>query len=815
MEPEINCSELCDGIPGQELGRSPLHDLCRTITSSHYSGKTVSSLSPVLLGVVWTFLSCGLLLIVFFLGFTIRCRNNRIVKMSSPNLNIVTLLGSCLTYSSVYLFGIQDRDALEGRSMETLIQIRLSMLCIGTSLVFGPILGKSWRLYKVFTQRVPDKRVIIKDLQLLGLVAALVIADVILLVTWVLTDPIQCLQILGVSMTVTGRDVSCSLTSSHFCASRYSDVWIALVLVCKGLLLLYGAYLAGLTDHVSSPPVNQSLTIMVGVNLVVVAAGLLFMVTRYLHSWPNLVFGLTSGGIFVCTTTINCFIFVPQLKQWKAFEEENQTIRRMAKYFSTPSKSFQTQYGEEQNCHSGGERNSMDRLLTEKNAMIERLQEQVNNAKEKLVRLMSAECTFDPPEWAVPPASSHSKNTLVAASAHSLVAQGPSECLSGSQNDTSVVAQDSQSTSVPSSSVQSLEQAVKDTSSSPGQKEKMSNLKDISDHLNLGCSQKPRPEQSRGAERQDQVPMNPHQILIPGGEGPIPQRQGQLENSEEPQKRLSRVNSVIREKLQEVLQDLGLGPETPLPSSLSYPQQPWKSSAAHSFQKIPLSNELGFSPYMVRRRRAALWARSHFPGSIPSYVGHRANRTVSGAHSERLNVHNRDSDCPDPQTADSRVPNPSSRKTSLLPDPQGKPGTVEGSKQSQTEPQGARGSHVAFPHQPSGSDQAPSPTAPHLSRASPDIPEQRQLLPLGFPRCPSMSPPCNYLDTESSSSDEFFCRCHRPYCEICFQSSSDSSDSGSSDSDPDPAGGLASWEKLWAHSKPIVNFKDDLKPTLV
>lgn len=43
---------------------------------------------------------------------------------------------------------------------------------------------------------------IIKDLQLLELVAALVIADVILLMTWVLTDPIQCLQILGVSMTV-------------------------------------------------------------------------------------------------------------------------------------------------------------------------------------------------------------------------------------------------------------------------------------------------------------------------------------------------------------------------------------------------------------------------------------------------------------------------------------------------------------------------------------------------------------------------------------------------------------------------------------
>lgn len=43
--------------------------------------------------------------------------------MSSPNLNIVTLSGSCLTYSSAYLFGIHNQGALMGSSMETLIQV--------------------------------------------------------------------------------------------------------------------------------------------------------------------------------------------------------------------------------------------------------------------------------------------------------------------------------------------------------------------------------------------------------------------------------------------------------------------------------------------------------------------------------------------------------------------------------------------------------------------------------------------------------------------------------------------------------------------
>lgn len=42
----------------------------------------------------------------------------------------------------------------------SLLQARMWTLCVGSTLVFGPILGKTWRLYRVFTQRVPDKRVV-------------------------------------------------------------------------------------------------------------------------------------------------------------------------------------------------------------------------------------------------------------------------------------------------------------------------------------------------------------------------------------------------------------------------------------------------------------------------------------------------------------------------------------------------------------------------------------------------------------------------------------------------------------------------------
>ncbi|KFR00847.1 putative G-protein coupled receptor 156, partial [Opisthocomus hoazin] len=293
----------------------------------------------------------------------------RIVKMSSPNLNIVTLLGSGLTYTSAYLFGIQEQSLPSGDSVEKLIQVRLCLLCVGTSLVFGPVLGKSWRLYKVFTQRVPDKRVIIKDLQLLAMVAVLVLADAMLLLTWVFSDPVQCFRSLSVSLRATEKGMTCSVSRVQSCASLYSDLWLVLILGFKSILLLYGTYLAGLTDNVSSPPVNQSLTLIVGVNLVFLAAGTICLVHRFFRAWHNLLFGFTSGGIFVCTTTINCFIFVPQLKQWKAFEEESQTVSHMAKYFTSPSRSCRSVYSEEQLYQLMGEKNSMKQLLTEVRAL--------------------------------------------------------------------------------------------------------------------------------------------------------------------------------------------------------------------------------------------------------------------------------------------------------------------------------------------------------------------------------------------------------------------------------------------------------------
>uniref|UniRef100_A0A8B9FYJ6 G protein-coupled receptor 156 n=1 Tax=Amazona collaria TaxID=241587 RepID=A0A8B9FYJ6_9PSIT len=738
-----------------------LPSLCRwLLTSSDRSGKSSPSFSAALLGVVWTFLTGGVLLALFFLVFTIRFRKNRIVKMSSPNLNVVTLLGSGLTYTSAYLFGIQEQSLPSGDSVEKLIQVRLCLLCVGTSLVFGPVLGKSWRLYRVFTQRVPDKRVIIKDLQLLAMVAALVLADAVLLLTWVFSDPVQCFRSLSVSLRATEKGMTCSVSRVQSCASLYSDLWLILILGFKSILLLYGTYLAGLTDNVSSPPVNQSLTLIVGVNLVFLAASTVCLVHRFFRAWHNLLFGFTSGGIFVCTTTINCFIFVPQLRQWKAFEEESQTMSHMAKYFTSPSRSCRSVYSEEQLYQLIGEKNSMKRLLTEKNAVIESLQEQVSSAKEKLMRLMSAEGGCDP--HAMPPAPCTRSTGQCGDVRGDCCPPDPERdgrqppCLLG--------------TSPLCSSAQDLQKHASHGSHEPVCARVMTF--DNRDEVECGLEgvQQCRTPMGQG-QPSEQLP---DQDISPGVAWELSPK----------------VSYVSSEKLREILQDLSLDGKTyspALPGGLPLGSRgpPGEQEGIWGAQEGCLGIHTPFSPYLARRRRriplSPVSTHRHGHVSPCATCGVKEASVWGSGDSAHISL------AREGEMAGSGLLHPPATSPPAISgepclQPEGWPGWLE-----------SQGSWCILREQ------------------------RRQQGTLTGPAEPSLRSLYYYPDSDSSSSssEELFHGCHRPCCEVCFQSPRGSLGSSSTDTDTEPSSCMGHRTQHQSGPQPVVNFKEDLKPTFV
>ncbi|XP_062257840.1 probable G-protein coupled receptor 156 [Platichthys flesus] len=815
MEPELNCSSHCDsplcfihaGVNRQE-GLDILQRLCSLSTLAVELPRR--SLSPVLSAVVWMLLSGGILLAFCFLLFTLRFKNNRIVKMSSPNLNILTLVGSLLTYSSGFLFAVDERTHWHGGASSAVIQARTWTLCVGSTLVFGPILGKTWRLYRVFTQRLPDKRVIIRDIQLMGLVALLILVDLLVLTFWNLTDPIRCSRSVAAAVKVVDRDVSYTLSQMDSCSCAYSDLWAIIIAVQKGSLLLYGTYLAGLTSNVSHPPVNQSPTIITAVTLVTLSSAVVIPVSVFLHAWPNLVYSTVAGAIFMCTLATNCMLFVPQLTQWRQFEEDQNNPGQMAKYFSSPSKSQPSAYSQDEIYYLLGENNSMKKLLNEKNAVIDSLQEQVGNAKDKLLRLMSASQSGEDQNMDSSATNLNSSSTQTT----ELQSDGPSSSSLPQRVAKSQLSPPHLTAAAVSSPAVTLlpERPAAPNSSNPRTASSPlphdvytdENLKSVSIH---GSTDK---DTRTGGDLKQPVslpssaiPRTAEQTVdfvtsLQGRRGLHPFPVETFSNYCGQASQLRPTGFVSSEQLQEILHELSL--DAVLEGALRSPSQTARTPSESKFSALsPLSLRTprsphppvlfrypSISPYAMRKRRPPF--NSSRRGLTPPcfYTGcgkikEKCERQHPGGNHDKatvdgtfLQVHNSDLGLQEEDEEEEAESHKAQRKSRRSVSRCHRCSALRCTENDHTDP----------PDVEAGGDN-----------------EQHHR---------HIRDSCGYWDSDSSSSTDY-CYYHRPYCDSCLQrgsllSSSDSSDSSDSE--------YESFASLYRSSHPVV-FKEDLKPTFV
>ncbi|XP_060909431.1 probable G-protein coupled receptor 156 [Labrus mixtus] len=806
MEPELNCSSQCDsslcfihaGVSRQE-GIDVLQRLCGLSTAAVELPRR--SLSPVLCAVMWTLLSCGILLAFLFLLFTLRFKNNRIVKMSSPNLNVLTLIGSVLTYISGFLFAADQQTHSQGGASTALLQARMWTLCVGSTLVFGPILGKTWRLYRVFTQRVPDKRVIIRDIQLMGMVALLILVDFLVLTAWNLADPVRCSRSVSAVVKVVESDISYSLSQLDSCSSSYSDLWTVLIAVQKGCLLLYGTFLAGLTSTVSHPPVNQSPTIITAATLVTLSSAVAVPVSIFLQAYPNLVYSTVAGAIFICTLATNCVLFVPQLTQWRQFEEDQNNPSQMAKYFSSPSKSQPSVYSQDEIYYLLGENTSMKKLLNEKNAVIDSLQEQVNNAKGKLLRLMSASQPPDDQDLDSSDTNLNSSSTQT------------TELQSDRISSSSLPQRDTRSP-LPPPPPPPLTAAVPLSDRTPPSAAKSPDLIPASFPLSEGENKKSvtasgatggGPAESRTRDPKEPVSLKSSGLLRTAEEtvqfvtslqshrGLNPAQVETLNNQSGLTLNLRRntrpAGFVSSEQLQEILQELNVDAiiETALrspgqmSSQLKYPDasaalSPLSLRTPRSPHPPPLLFRFpSVSPYAMRKRRPPF--RSSGRGLAPRcfYTGAEA---AAACGKRKVN--------PGLDAATVGGNLIQVEDSDLEEEEEGEEGDAEGNEAVRKCRKCDSRSHRFH-------------TASSRVEAAGDNGQNRRI-----------RDSCGYWDSDSSSSMDY-CYYHRPFCDSCLQRGSLlSSDSSSDSSDSEYDG----YTGLYRSPHPVV-FKEDLKPTFV
>ncbi|XP_064613866.1 uncharacterized protein LOC135477596 [Liolophura sinensis] len=143
----------------------------------------VQLVSPVLFAVFCLLAAIGIILGMSFLAFNQYFKDQRIIKMSSPRLNNVILIGCTVIYATVFFEDINGQVA-------QMCWIKTLFLLTGFSLTFGGLFSKTWRVYVIFTNPKLERKVV-TDRKLFGMVAALLAVNMSVFVAWECVDPQQ------------------------------------------------------------------------------------------------------------------------------------------------------------------------------------------------------------------------------------------------------------------------------------------------------------------------------------------------------------------------------------------------------------------------------------------------------------------------------------------------------------------------------------------------------------------------------------------------------------------------------------------------
>ncbi|KAL3112844.1 hypothetical protein niasHT_019170 [Heterodera trifolii] len=260
-----------------------------------------------------TIAMCSLALVGIFLalGFfvvNVKYRNHRFIKMSSPNMNNLIICGSLCAYLSVFLLSIDTRLVNE-RTFERICYAKAWILCTGFTLAFGAMFSKTWRVHSIFTNIRRDKKAI-RDSKLYLIVAALLAVDGTVLLGWALVSPFR------MAISEQGQFLEKNLLivpEFERCQSDHSLPFQVVFFLFKGMLMLFGCFLAWETRAVNVPALNDSKYIGISVYIVVVLCVVGLALAFILQEHLNEAFAIVSFFVLSSTTLTLCLVFVPKV----------------------------------------------------------------------------------------------------------------------------------------------------------------------------------------------------------------------------------------------------------------------------------------------------------------------------------------------------------------------------------------------------------------------------------------------------------------------------------------------------------------------
>ncbi|XP_053996169.1 gamma-aminobutyric acid type B receptor subunit 2-like isoform X2 [Hylaeus anthracinus] len=300
-------TEMLDLTRGEPLvwrGRSPPKDRTLHITEH-------TTVNITIYAVLASAASVGIVMAAIFLAINIKYRNQRYIKMSSPHLNNLIIVGCMLTYSSVIFLGL-DSQLSSVTAFPYICTARAWLLMAGFSLAFGSMFSKTWRVHSIFTDVKLNKKVI-KDYQLFMVVGVLLVIDLGIMTTWQVADPFYRETKQMEPYPHPSSEDIIIIPENEYCQSNRMTVYLGCIYAYKGLLMIFGAFLAWETRHVSIPALNDSKYVGMSVYNVVIMCVTGAAISFVLADKQDAMFIMLAVFIIFCSTGTLCLVFVPKL----------------------------------------------------------------------------------------------------------------------------------------------------------------------------------------------------------------------------------------------------------------------------------------------------------------------------------------------------------------------------------------------------------------------------------------------------------------------------------------------------------------------
>ncbi|ELU12505.1 hypothetical protein CAPTEDRAFT_140881, partial [Capitella teleta] len=279
----------------------PVDSVTMVYTQEHVSTSLYTAMS------IWAIL--GVIQCAVFFAVNMIFRNKRLIKMSSPKINNLILLGCALCYLTT-LFADLKANVISLRAVCT---VRLCTFILGFSLAFGSLFAKTWRVHSILTTKTV-KQMVIPDGKLVMMVMALMSINGLIIGSWQIYDPYHVHQKNFSSIKVSDiTDDKVIVPQINSCISNNHVYFSGSLYVVQGITMIFGAFLAWETKKVKLQALNDSKLIGICIYNVAVLSILGGIILFIIEDDLDLSYGFSSGLIISGTMLTSNIIFVPKV----------------------------------------------------------------------------------------------------------------------------------------------------------------------------------------------------------------------------------------------------------------------------------------------------------------------------------------------------------------------------------------------------------------------------------------------------------------------------------------------------------------------